>query len=292
MIQSAGDASQTAAEITVYTPQSSFVQPIKLIKLILADVWRYRELTWILFLRDLKSQYRQSYFGYLWVFAPIAATTLTWMFLNSSQIIQVSTPGTPYPIFVLVGTLIWSSFAMSVVQPTSSFALSKDVFTKLNVPVEAFILAGFGNVIFNVLLQASFLVPVFFYFSQPLAATAWLFPIGLGCSVLIGMSIGLAALPVAALYSDVTRAMTVLLSFFMLLSPVVYPPPQFGVASIVMKWNPMTPVLIATRDSLTIGMSSHVLSMSLVTLVSIFLLGFGLVAMRIAMPRVVERMGM
>jgi lipopolysaccharide transport system permease protein len=277
---------------TVYTPDSILRTPSSLVRSIVSDVWRYRELTWVLFLRDLKAQYRQSYLGYLWAFLPIIATTATWIFLNSSQIISLPASELPYPVFVLSGVIVWNAFAMSVVQPSQSFGQSKDVFMKLKVPVEAFILAGFGQVIFNLAIQFLCLIPVFLYFQSSLTIGFLFFPLGLLCSLMIGMALGLAVVPLASLYSDWTRGMQMLLGFGMLLAPVAYPLPEAGLARIAMDINPLTPVIVASRDYLSEGRSPQTFSMIVITLISVCVVFAGFVVIRIAMPRIVERMGM
>jgi len=255
-------------------------------------MWQHRELSWILFLRDLKAQYRQSYLGYAWIFVPILATTLTWMYLNSTKIIQVQTTEIPYPLFVLTGSLIWNAFSASVNQPLLSFTSGKEVFMKLNVPVESFLLSGLGHVVFNLILQTLSVIPVCWFLGQPFAATVWLFPFAIVCVVLIGTCVGMILLPFGSLYNDFGRFTTVALGFAMLLSPVVYPPPTEGTASVVMQWNPLTPVIETTRDCLFTGRFDDASAMLLVTAVCAIVLGIALVAMRVAMPRLVERMGM
>ena len=55
--------------VVVDSPESPLSEPDKLVRDIAADFWKSRELIWILFMRDLKAQFRQSYFGYVWLFA-------------------------------------------------------------------------------------------------------------------------------------------------------------------------------------------------------------------------------
>jgi lipopolysaccharide transport system permease protein len=181
---------------------------------------------------------------------------------------------------------------MAVVQPSQSFGLSKDVFMKLNVPVEAFILSGFGHVIFNLAIQTACLLPVCLYFKLSFSFGSLLFPVGLLCALVTGMAFGLAIVPLASLYSDWSRGIHLLLGFGMLLAPVAYPLPETGLARIAMDLNPLTPAIIATRDFLTVGNSPYMFPMILIALASVFAMVVGFLAIRIAMPRVVERMGM
>ncbi|HBJ33225.1 MAG TPA: polysialic acid transporter [Planctomycetaceae bacterium] len=278
--------------VTIYSPESPLANPGKLVKEIFGDIWRCRELTWILFTRDLKAQYRQSYFGYVWLFVPVISTTIVWMFLNSTQVIQVAETPIPYAAYVLLGSMIWGVFTASVNQPLMSFEAGKSVFMKLKVPPEAFILAGLSKIVFELLIKMIVLVPVFIALQIMPASTAFLFPVGMACTVLIGMAIGFLMIPIGSLYSDVGRLVTTGLSFGMYVTPVVYPPPTEGWAATLVQWNPLTPFVMATRDWLTLGHSEYALPMLIITAIAAVFLLIGMVIFRVVLPHLIERMGM
>ena len=278
--------------VTVYSSESPLRHPARLISEVCSDLWRCRELIWILFTRDLKAQFRQSIFGYLWLFLPIIATTLVWMFLSSMRVIQVADTGVPYPVYVLLGSLIWGVFAASVSQPLNSFHDSRSVFTRLNVPPEAFILSGVAKIIFELLVKMCVLIPAIAFFGVAPAATAWLFPVGMACTVIVGLSLGLILVPIGSLYSDVSRAVTTLLSFGMYLAPVVFPPPESGWTAVVVSNNPLTAMIMTSRDWLTVGHSEYLSMMVGTTIAGILLLMLGLIVLRVVLPHLVERMGM
>lgn len=276
-----------------YSADSPLRHPVRLVKEISLDVWRCRELVWILFMRDLKAGYRQSYLGYFWIFAPILGTTVVWMFLNSQKVVQVAKTPIPYPAFVLIGTMLWSVFTASVNQPLGSFNAGKAVFMKMKVPPEAFIMAGLGGVLFNLLVRMLVLIPVFLALKMVPASTALLFPIGLLCMMLFGVSIGILLIPLGSLYTDIKTMVSMGMQFLMYLTPVVYPPPKSGLAHVLMQWNPVAPFVVASRDWLTLGHNGdYALPMLLITMAAAGLLLIGLVVLRVTMPHLVVRMGM
>lgn len=278
--------------VVVYSPESPLTHPLKLIRDIGSDIWRCRELTWILFTRDLKAQYRQSYFGYIWLFIPLISTTIVWMFLNSTQVIQVAETPIPYPAYVMLGTMIWGVFTSAVGQPLASFQAGQSIFMKLKVPPEAFILAGMSKIVFELLIRIIVLVPVFIALKIVPASTFWLFPVGLAAAVLIGAAIGFMMIPLGSLYSDVSRLVGTVISFGMYITPVVYPPPTSGWASTIIQCNPMTAVVMVTRDWLTIGHSIYLVSFVVTTCLAAVLLFVSLIVLRVVLPHLVERMGM
>lgn len=275
-----------------YMADAQLRNPIMLLVEIFSDLWRFRELTWILFTRDLRAQYRQSYLGYIWLFVPVISTTVVWMFLNSTKVIQVAETPIPYPAYVLLGSMIWGVFTASVNQPLASFQAGRAVFMKLKVPAEAFILSGLSKIVFELLIRMVVLVPVFLLLKMTPASTALLFPVGMICAALIGLAVGYLALPIGSLYSDVSRLVTTGLGFCMYLTPVVYPPAKTGLASILNEWNPMTAVIMTTRDWLTLGHSPYLVAMLITTAIAFGVLLIALVIFRVALPHLVERLGM
>ena len=77
----------------------------------------------------------------------------------------------------------------------------------------------------------------------------------------------------------------------MLLTPVVYPLPSSGLAASVTAYNPLTPLIITTRDWLISGVAPHLGGFVLVSVVTVLLLIFGWVAYRLALPHVISRLG-
>jgi lipopolysaccharide transport system permease protein len=278
--------------VTIYSLESPLANPVKLIREILRDIWRSRELSWILFTRDLKAQYRQSYLGYVWLIIPMISTTIVWMFLNSSQVIQVAPTKISYPAYVMLGSLIWVLLTSCINQPLASFQAGQGVFMKLNVPPEAFMIAGMSKIVFDLILRLIVLIPLFLFLNVVPATTFWLFPVGLIATMIVGTAIGYALIPLGSLYHDVRAAVNMALGFGMYLTPVVYPPPASGWAKILIESNPITSLIMVTRDWLTVGHSDYFVSFTILSLLSIIMLFIAMIVFRVALPHLIERMGM
>jgi lipopolysaccharide transport system permease protein len=98
-------------------------------------------------------------------------------------------------------------------------------------------------------------------------------------------------LPVGTLYGDVGRAVGIVAQFLMLLTPVVYPARTTGLAGWLATWNPISPVLTTARDSLTGQTFTHLPAFWAVTAAAVVVTIAGLIAYRLVMPRLIERMG-
>ena len=115
-------------------------------------------LIWHLFVRDFKAEYRQSLLGYAWAFIPVLATTLTWVFLDQQNIISIGSTDLPYPIHVMLGSMLWGVFAKSLTGIMQGFSSGSSVFVKIRCSPIAFSLSGLSQVFFDMCLQCLLLI--------------------------------------------------------------------------------------------------------------------------------------
>ena len=277
--------------VTVYVPQSPLRQPGKLLRSMFNDLQASRELAWRLFVRDTSAQYRQSFLGYLWAFLPPLATAAIFTFLNSQQILNVGATAIPYPAFVVIGTLLWQTFVDALNSPLKAVSGARAMLSKINFPHEALFLGGATDVLFNTLVRSTLLVPVFLYYDLHVGPSALLLPAGVLALLVLGVSIGMWLVPLGSLYTDVGRGVTLIAALWMLLTPVVYPPPRSGLGAFLAKWNPVSPVVLTARQWLTGEPVTDLRAFLAVTAAAVVLLFLGWVVVRVSLRHVIERIG-
>ena len=277
--------------VTVYTPSSALRQPAKLFAGMLRDLWQGRGLAWRLFLRDTAALYRQSILGYVWAFLPPVATAATFIFLSSQKILIIGETPVPYAAYVMIGTLLWQSFVDALNSPARVVAANRGMLIKINFPREALLLAGMMEVLFNFGIRLVLLIPIFWVFEIPVTHSILLFPLGVAALMLVGLSIGVVLTPIALLYTDIGRGISIITGFWLFLTPVVYPPPSTGFAASLTNINPVSPVILTTRDWLISQPATHFPSFAVVTLLALILLLIGWVVYHVALPHLIERMG-
>jgi lipopolysaccharide transport system permease protein len=281
-----------ALPVVVYAATSELVHPRLLVNELFRDIARGRELGWRLFLRNLQSQYRQTLLGYFWAIMPPLVTTLVWVGLQSFKVVSFrAEPGVPYAAFVLTGTILWQTFLNSLNSPLTSIEGAKDMLAKLNFPREALLLAGFGQMLFNLLIQLVLLAILLLVLRVPLPSTAPLFFVGLLMLITLGHGIGLLITPLGLLYTDIPKAIQAFAPFVMLLTPVLYAPPTEGRLVLLNFLNPVAPVLVVTRDWLLIGHTDFLAAFLAYSVLGVVATLLGLILVRIAMPFLIERMG-
>ena len=254
------------------------------------DLLASRELAWRLLVRDISAQYRQSLFGVVWAFVPPLITAATLTFARNAGVVNIGETDIPYPAYVMFSMALWQTFTEALMGPIQAVNAAKQMLAKINFPREAIVLAKLGEVFFNFAIKLLLIVALFLWFSIPVPWTVVLAPVALVHLVGFGTALGLWLAPLGALYQDVTRALPLIISPWLLLTPVVYPPPRSGVFGAIVQLNPVTPLLVTTRELATVGTVSHPLGFWLASGLALLLLLLGWLLYRLAMPFIVERM--
>jgi lipopolysaccharide transport system permease protein len=277
--------------ITIYTPDSFLTNPLKLAREMLHDLAASRELAWRLTVRDLSAQYRQTFLGFIWAVILPLANTLVWIFLSRSGVVNVSDTALPYPVYVFTGTMLWAILMDALNAPLQMVTASKSMLAKINFPREALVVAGIYQTLVNALIKVALLLVVLVAMGIHPGWSILLLPIGILSLILVGTVIGLALTPIGLLYTDVGKAIPLLMQFLMYLTPVVFAMPKEGLSATIFRLNPLTPLILATRDWLT-GLTPEYLGYFVAVNVAAMLLSLMFwVVFRLAMPILIERMG-
>lgn len=274
----------------IYTPESSLRHPFHLFRDMFRDLIAGRELAWRLTVRDISAQYRQTALGLIWAFILPLAHTLTWIFLSGSGIVRVSETSLPYPVYVFSGTMLWAIFMDAVNAPLRQTTNAKQMLAKINFPREALVVSGIYQAIFNGIIKIALLLVVLAVFGiYPGWSLVW-FPFGIMSLILAGTALGLLLTPVGLLYTDIGKSLPLLMQFLMYLTPVVFPMPQGGLAAIIYRLNPLTPLITSARSWLTNISPEYLGYYILVNVAVLLLLLMVWILYRAAMPILIERM--
>jgi len=282
---------QSIEIIATYNAETSLRKPQKLIATIFKDLIGAKDLAWRLFLRDISAQYRQSFLGIFWAFFPPIITSLIFIFLQTRNVISIAETMVPYPVYVLIGTTLWQIFSDSLNAPLKTTINAKPYLVKIYFPRESLILASFFGVLFNVIIKMLIITGVLIFFKVQIYAGILLAPFAILVLILLGIFIGTLITPLGMLYSDVSTSLPIVIQLLFFATPVVYSFPDKFPFSLLNLINPVSPVLIAARNLLTIGHTEnivHLLVVTLLTLIGVFL---SLIIFRISLPIIIEKLG-
>ena len=122
------------------------------------DLWRYRELFYILAWRDIAVRYKQTIIGVLWaVLRPLL--TMMIFVVVFGKIAKLPSEGIPYPIYVFAAMLPWTFFASAFSDASNSLTgnanlISKVYFPRLIIPAASVIVSAVDFMISLLILFA------------------------------------------------------------------------------------------------------------------------------------------
>ncbi|NBD15707.1 MAG: ABC transporter permease [Cyanobacteria bacterium] len=273
----------------INTPDSLLKHPRLLLKMMGQDLLASRELAWRLMIRDISAKYRQALLGVVWAFVPPITMAVGFTLARDAKVFTVGETDIPYPAYVMFSMALWQTFVEAVTGPVEAVIKAKPMLARVNFPREAIILAKLGEVGFNFGIKLILIVGLFLYFQVPVSWSLILVPVALIHLVLLGTLCGVLLAPLGVLYQDVSKSLNMITGFWLFLTPVIYPVPKEGLFGMLVGLNPVTPLLVTTRELATTGIVSNSSGFWLVsglTWIGLILIWVGF---RIAIPYVVER---
>jgi lipopolysaccharide transport system permease protein len=277
-------------ERVVHRPESRMRNPKRLLREMVRDLFASRELAWQLMVRDISAKYRQSFLGILWAFIPPVVMAAGFTLAKGNGVVNIANTDLPYPAYIMFSMALWQTFVEALSGPVQAVSSAKGMLVRINFPREAIIIAKLGEVFFNFGIKLILIVGLFIWFQMPVSWGVLIAPVALIHLVILGTFLGVLLAPMGALYQDFSMGLTLITSLWLFLTPVVYPIPAEGLFATIVKLNPVTPLLVTTRELATTGMVSDPIGFWIASLLGIVGLLVAWLLYRLAMPFVVERM--
>lgn len=213
----------------------------------LGDLWRYRELLFLLTWRDIKVRYAQTILGASWAILQPLLTMVIFSVIFG-QLAKLPSDGIPYPLFTFVALLPWQLFSYSLTNSSQSLVgsqnlVSKVYFPRLIIPI-ASVLPGLVDFAISFLV----LIGMLFYYQIPLTARLLALPLFLLLAVMSALAVGLWLSALNVEYRDIRYVVPFMTLFWQYATPVAY-----SASLIPEKWrllyglNPMTGVVEGFR---------------------------------------------
>jgi len=236
------------------------------------EILQYRALLWTFALREIKVRYKQAVLGAAWaVLQPLSLMVVFTLFF--SILLNVSSDGIPYPLFVYSALLPWTFFSTSLAFAIPSLTNNAQLITKVYfpraiLPLASVLAAGFDFCIAGLVFCGMML----FYQVRVTIDLLWVFPLLLiQVAFTVAVAFFFSALNVT--YRDVRHAMPLLIQLWMFATPVIYSvsvvPERYRALYLM---NPMAAVIDGFRKVLVQGHSPDLWSLSPVAATSVILL--------------------
>jgi lipopolysaccharide transport system permease protein len=185
------------------------------------EIWRYRELLYMLAAREIQLRYKQTAFGVVWaVLQPLVPAIIFAVIFGAFA--KLPSNGSPYILFVFTGTMVWNLFSQAITRAGNSLVGNSALISKVYFPRILVPLSSIGAVLFDFCVTAVLLVILMIIYKTSPGLNLLLFPLFLLLALVtaVGISLWLSALNVK--YRDFMYAMPFLVQVWLYATPVVY----------------------------------------------------------------------
>ena len=195
------------------------------------ELWKYRDLLWILIERDLKLLYKQTALGAIWVvLQPLIAAAIFAVIFG--RVAKLPSDGAPYLLFVFCGLTVWTFFSQALQRAGNSLVRNSQLVSKVYFPRLILPLAHtLGAIVDFIVIFSVLLVLMGTYGYMPslrlLVVPALLL---LMISTATGVALWFSALSVK--YRDCSYALPYFVQVWLYASPIIYP-----VSMVPAKWQ-------------------------------------------------------
>lgn len=252
----------------------------------LTDLWRHRDLAFLLAWREIRIRYAQTVLGALWaILQPLTTVLVFTVFFG--KVAKISSEGMPYAVFSMAGLVPWNFFIggfgrSSAGLLSASNLITKVYFPRLVLPV-SFVLAAVPDM----LLSLTTFVVLALIYGVPLSAGAALLPLYILFIGVTAVGFGSLVSALTVRYRDLQHVTGFVLQLWLFVTPVIYPLDyvtsrleRYGLPAWLYGLNPMAGVVGGFRSAAlgTAAPPPEVLAMS--ALVSAIVLVGGLLVFR------------
>ena len=250
------------------------IEPGRLEKNYWQDLWRYRELFYILAWRDVKVRYKQTVFGLAWsIIRPLLFMIIfTIVFGNIAKLPTEGT--TPYAIMVFAGLLPWQFFSNAIIDSSNSLIgnsslISKIYFPRLIIPASSIIIS-----FIDLLISLIILFALMIYYQYVPSWQILLIPLFIVFVFMASFGLGLLLTTMNVKYRDFRYLVPFIVQLGLYISPV-----GFSSNIIPEKWrllfslNPMVGIIDGFRwcilgDQSKMYMPGFVLSLGIIIIIT------------------------
>ncbi len=276
--------------ITTYEPDNSLKKGyLSVFRQIFFELRQNRWLTYQLFKRDFLSAYKQSFLGILWaIILPLVSISI-FVVLNRSGILNIGDVGSPYLIYALLGMAFWQFFATGLVSCSNSLVNAGPMILKINFSKKSLVIAAASKAIVPFIIQIMMVGVLFVGYGRTPSIFGLLVPIFIIPLILFTIGLSFFTSLLNGLFRDIGNIISILLTFMMFFTPVLYGIPKIGILATLTKYNPLYYLVSTPRDLLLKGLIPEWKGFLIVCFISIFLFIGCLFAFHLTETRIAER---
>lgn len=242
-------------KLTIYEPNyRAKLGWIKTWILLIQNGISSKELIYQLFKRDFLMQYKKSFLGMGWLIIAPVMGIISWVFMNATGILNPGDVGIPYPAYVLLSSTIFGLFKQFFTSTANTLSAGNAFILQVHFHHDALLFKQVIQQLSNFLITFLITLIVLLIFNVIPSWKIIFFPFMILPLLFLAASIGLIISLVKIVIPDIMKVMNFAVGLLMYITPVIYSS-KFDneLLQNVMKWNPLTYIFGAARDTIIYG---------------------------------------
>ena len=258
-------------------------------KRIFQEIVQNRWLTFQLFKRDFFAIYKQSFIGVLWAIIIPFVSVGTFVILNRSGVFNIGSIKTPYAIYAIFGMAIWQIFSTGLIASSNSLIKAGSMIVKINFSKKSLVIASLCQSILSFLIQFLVCLILFFYYGISPKIYILLLPILIIPIFLLTLGLGFIFSILNGIMRDIGNALSILITFLMFLTPVLYAKPKTGLLTKISFYNPLYYLVSFPRDLILAGNTNDLNGYIISTIFAFIILLVCIFVFHLSETRIAER---
>ena len=211
---------------------------------IIKEFIKYRDLLFMLILRDIRIRYKQAAMGFLWaIFMPIVAVLAGILIRKAMSIVSGKPMDMTGILSIAVKVLPWTFFISSIKFAVQSLTGNQNLVTKIYFPREVLPIAAVCACAFDFMI-AAVVLGIFLAITQVgVSVYLGLIPFLIIFLFLMVTGLGLLLSSANLFFRDVRYIVEVILTFGIFFTPVFYSAKDFGEWQYLLWLNPVGSIL-------------------------------------------------
>jgi len=276
--------------ITTYEPDNSLKKGyLSIFREIYDEFIKNKWLTYQLFKRDFFALYKQSFIGVLWAFIIPLVSVGTFIILNRSGIFSIGDINVPYPIYAILGMAFWQLFSTGLITSSNSLVKAGSMIAKINFSKKSLVIASAGQSIVSFLIQLTLVIILFIYYKIAPSTAILLIPLFMIPIMLLTFGLGFIFSLLNGIVRDIGNILSILMTFLMFLTPILYAKPSTGILARITNYNPLYYLTSVPRELVLTGAVLEWKGFLISSVISIFIFIICLIIFHLTETRVTER---
>jgi len=208
------------------------------------ELFKYRDLLFMLTFRDIRIRYKQAAMGFMWaIFMPIVAVAAGILMKKAMAVVSGQTVDLMGIVSISVKVLPWTFFISSLRFSVQSLVGNSSLITKIYFPKAVLPLASVFACFFDFSIAVVVLTVILLFFKLGISVYILWLPLLIMLLFIFTAGLGLFLSAANLFFRDIKYIVEIILMFGIFFTPVFYSADQFGNWSTLLLLNPIGSIL-------------------------------------------------